>query len=76
MIKYSINYLKVKKGSANLITKQVKGMYINISKYEGILIDNIRIADWKDVHSVEWIQSNGYKVVIGCNEDGRLEVEE
>ena len=62
MIKYEIYYNKTYKNSCNLIKEIKKGHYLHIDQVNKIaLIDNIKIADLKDINEIRFIVSGYYQ---------------
>ena len=72
MIKFEIYLLKTYKHSANMMKKTVKGNYITNDVISGwLLIDNVKVAELKEVHSVEFL-INGYNNIININPNGKV----
>lgn len=62
MIKYEIYYNKVYKNSCNLIKEEIKGYYLHIDQVNKILlIDNIKIADLKEVNEIRFLVHGYYQ---------------
>lgn len=62
MIKYEIYYNKTYKNSCNMIKEIKKGHYLHIDQVNKIvLIDNIKIADLKDINEIRFLVCGYYQ---------------
>ena len=62
MIKFEIYYNKTYKNSCNLIKEIRKGHYLHIDQVNKIaLIDNIKVADLKDINEIRFIVGGYYQ---------------
>ncbi len=73
MITFNIILNKTYKNTKCLITEKVKGNYITVDhNLKIILIDNIQIELWDEIHEVRFMV-DGYYQIININQTGKIE---